>query len=288
MLFYLVFDQVRKALNVLLPLLPYLPFYFTRPCTLTNLKNIISKKSFCFKICYFSTMVMTSCSFCRVELDRRSSAAQSLRREALQKIEEVHPESITDLGHHTQEPKDPEISTNVKMSGNISSTSVKHTPQDPKQHSAKESVKNFTVLKKNENSKDNLTAEGTGKKASFFHVPEKGLIGPKKIFSRLENKKTISNNEQNLHFAEPECGRDGYLMSLDNESDYLDNSVIYREDDDLCDEDFHEKRIILWLMEVSTGEEAERVTRITPPPSPDLSGQESAIRVVYSGESKNG
>jgi len=129
------------------------------------------------------------------------------------------------------------------------------------------------------------------KKSSVFNVSDEPADS-KKIFSRLESKTNISSNEQNQHFVvendEEELKVENPCLLLSAaagfDTDFLDNSVVFKDDDDLCDEDFHEKRLILWLMEVSTGEEAERITRITPPPSPDLSTQESAIRVVYGGD----
>ena len=206
-------------------------------------------------------------------------------------IEEVHPEASYDAG----QSKKTDIETSDTKNG------------DHKQNESNDNKLSDVVLETNVGSMSPLfindvacpnntdkTREQSSEKAkktSFFDISE-DPADSKKVFSRLEKKNLISNNEQNQHFVVEPTSHD-----LEREKscpllaaaaafydDYLDNSVVFKDDDDLCDEDFLEKRIILWLMDVSTGEDAEAVTRITPPSSPDLSTLESAIRVVYNGD----
>ena len=221
-------------------------------------------------------------------MERKSSPRPS-RHEGLHIIEEISHENTQDTAH--QKSKDVTEAKDVSETKSI--TTEQKTVDTLAE--AKDGVGNGIISDaskgKNKDDQEDLVAKKR-EKMSLFDAPEDN---PKKVFSRLKDKKQISNTEQNQHFVADsgsiELDVEGPSQCLllyaasEHEMDYLDNSVIFKNDEDLCDEDFNEKRLILWLMDASTGEEAEAVTRTTPPPSPDPSTQESAIRVVYSGDS---
>ena len=222
----------------------------------------------------------------------RPSSPPSTRREVLHRIEEVHPEASADASQSKAKGTDKSETKETK--------DTMHTPNNAKRsddpttalplQNGKNSKPHFPNTEE-ENDKGVVQEDQIAQKVnktSVFDISE-DLANSKKIFSRLENKTNISNNEQNQHFV---VENDGVELEVESpcllltaasayDTDFIDNSVVFKEDDDLCDEDFHEKRLILWLMDVSTRDDAETVTRITPPPSPDPSTQESAIRVVY-------
>ncbi|XP_039250370.2 uncharacterized protein LOC120328050 [Styela clava] len=69
----------------------------------------------------------------------------------------------------------------------------------------------------------------------------------------------------------------------DDDKSVIDASVLQEEDDDLCDADFREKRIIQWILTAETGDKVEQQVESSISPSPTNGSRETAITVIYSG-----
>merc|ERR1712142_876029 len=76
---------------------------------------------------------------------------------------------------------------------------------------------------------------------------------------RLERQSSI-NNSSNLATAVTDAVHIQRELS-ENEGKTIDVAILDEDDDAICEEDYNRKRIILWLMKVRTGDEAEQKTR---------------------------
>ena len=214
-----------------------------------------------------------------------SSISSSLKdpqaREVLQKIEEISPEETS--------PSFPGGNVDANVKGGAGSTGgsnlVDSNQGTDGENDNPHCVGQFAETKLNAFS-DSIEVVVSPP----FHIPDKSGGEPQKIPSKVENEKAFSFKEDDLdedadHHGSSETNEEFKLLCVESEgdSDFIDDSVIFKDNEDLCDDDLHEKRMILWIKSVATGDEAEQTTRITPPPSPDPNTMESAIRVVYDG-----
>ena len=96
---------------------------------------------------------------------------------------------------------------------------------------------------------------------------------------RLERQSSI-NNSSNLATAVTDAVHIQRELS-ENEGKTIDVAILDEDDDAICEEDYNRKRIILWLMKVRTGDEAEQKTREQTPVSSPKLNHGNAIVVVY-------
>lgn len=208
-----------------------------------------------------------------------SSLKESQPREVLQKIEEISPEEATltpglDIG---QKETDNDVTNAVAPPVDENHLNTDKSKKEVISNSPLSPINGLTRAFKPVVSTSSPVATDNRKQTLILSNSREKK---NKIINKEEDSK--SNNLFEIN-SDPVEDFKSIWVDCDYDSDFVDDSVIFKDDDDLCDDDLHEKRMIMWIKSVSTGREAEQTTRITPPPSPDPNTMESAIRVVYDG-----
>ena len=257
------------------------------------------------------------CFSYRFSGDRRTSSAKSNssvhsvkpqstptgRRDLLQKIEENFPDSHVAINAKENQAT-PCLSQNGDTretgpdEGNEVTERISHEQLDTSRNQDNRPVSDDVTRNRTEDESLMDTVPQTGEKTfnksneikpqsqSLFVIPPLGSAN-NKVISKLEHEKEISKNETNRHFVVGDLingvttlAKDCAREDDDNDYNNIDISVLRIRDDDLCDEDLKQKRILQWLMQVETGRSAETIVRETPPPSPEP-GRANAIVVIY-------
>lgn len=99
------------------------------------------------------------------------------------------------------------------------------------------------------------------------------------------NNKNNSVASEHIHSPTSPTTQRAELLSSssmfgDNES-IIDAAILNEPDEDLCDADFREKRIIQWIIAAETGRNVEQLVESAISPSPTNGSRETAITVIY-------
>lgn len=172
-------------------------------------------------------------------------------------IEEIVPESIIPL----EEVKDLFDNETLRIQTDMNKLSMKRTLTKQKLEKANNQIMYKTL---------NRTAKLTESDAKQSN-PSSTLIGEKRRAERQS-----SGNDNSIATAVADAV---HLHS--DEGKTIDMAILDEDDDAICEEDYQRKRIILWLMKVRTGDEAEQKTREKTPVSSPKLNHGNAIVVVY-------
>lgn len=225
-------------------------------------------------------------------------SSTAMRRDSLQRIEEIPTEQIQSIPttlveepnqhnsiygtEQTDEdvPKSEhdELTTVVENSiptQGRNSNNIDATQKSPHKHST-----SFLDFEHRKNQQRNSNQDPS---TGLFIANQGNSRTNSAIDRRKENDNVPSKSDKKVDTRVVACDSKTETTITSDDQSLIDASILDEPDEDLCDADFREKRIISWLINVETGDRVDEVIETTIPPSPPCGSMETAIKIVYAG-----